>query len=45
MSRLLLSVEFPRCPSCGVLYVAAWPLEHRPNCPHTDTPPNEWSTP
>lgn len=45
MSRLLLSVDYPRCPECKAVAYRAWATTHRPGCPYSDTDPTEWTTP
>lgn len=43
MSRVLLTVDYPRCPSCGAVAYPAWATGHRPGCPDTHSDPTEWS--
>lgn len=45
MTRLLLTVTYPRCPSCGAVDYPPWPIEHRPGCDHQHDDPTQWGQP
>ena len=44
MTRLLLTVAYPRCPECGAVAYPSWATKYRCGCSFTHTHPSDWST-